>query len=353
MYEQLISIIIPIYKAEQYVSKCINSVLAQTYSRWELLLVNDGSPDRCNEICQKYAEKDERIRYFEQQNQGVSVARNLGIENAKGDILIFVDADDWINKEMCQTIVEHWDESIELLLFDYQEVHKNGKHVHRHFFQQEYINFQSDLRYDIDYLMLSVLGFYQDWDKKSVHTIAVPWSRAYSQKFICNNNIYFPVGIYMNEDRIFNLRCIDKIKNAIYINSPLYNYCTNDNSVTNTMNKKDAFQLIDNYNKVFKILKEIIKSKKDKRYREAYARYIIVTIGEIIWYKPIEKEPLKRKKCHDFYKSSIKNIYHKDVKNLVLKEKIEYFCFFLNMFWIIELYAWISQSLKRMKRNHK
>lgn len=92
-----ISVIVPVYNAEKYLSKCIDSVLAQTFSDWELLLIDDGSPDRSGEICDEYAAKDSRIRVFHKQNGGVSSARNLGLDKAKGEYVTFVDSDDFLD----------------------------------------------------------------------------------------------------------------------------------------------------------------------------------------------------------------------------------------------------------------
>lgn len=94
-----ISVIVPVYKVEEYLPQCIDSILAQTFTDFELLLVDDGSPDRCGEICEEYAGKDMRIRVFHQQNSGVSAARNIGLQHAKGTYIVFVDSDDWVSTD--------------------------------------------------------------------------------------------------------------------------------------------------------------------------------------------------------------------------------------------------------------
>lgn len=96
--KSLISIIVPIFKAEKYLNKCIDSVLEQTYTNWELILVDDGSPDGSAVICRSYVESDKRIRFFQQENKGASAARNRGIDLAKGDYLAFLDSDDYWHK---------------------------------------------------------------------------------------------------------------------------------------------------------------------------------------------------------------------------------------------------------------
>lgn len=95
----LVSIIIPVYKVEQYIRKCIESVLGQDYNNIELILVDDGTPDRSGEIADEYAQKDSRIRVIHKSNEGVAIARNVGMEAARGDFVLFVDSDDWISKD--------------------------------------------------------------------------------------------------------------------------------------------------------------------------------------------------------------------------------------------------------------
>ena len=95
----LVSIIIPVYKVEQYIRKCIESVLGQDYNNIELILVDDGTPDRSGEIADEYAQKDSRIRVIHKSNEGVAFARNVGMEAARGDFVLFVDSDDWISKD--------------------------------------------------------------------------------------------------------------------------------------------------------------------------------------------------------------------------------------------------------------
>ena len=95
-----ISIIVPVYNVEKYLSRCLDSILSQTFSDFEILLINDGSTDNSGGICDKYAKKDKRIRVFHKNNEGVNRARNTGLDNAKGDWITFVDSDDWIDKDM-------------------------------------------------------------------------------------------------------------------------------------------------------------------------------------------------------------------------------------------------------------
>lgn len=100
----LISIIVPIYKVEQYLRACLDSISSQTYQNFEAILVDDGSPDLCGAICDEYAEKDPRFRVIHQKNAGVSAARNIGIEKSHGEYIMFVDGDDYISAAMCEQL---------------------------------------------------------------------------------------------------------------------------------------------------------------------------------------------------------------------------------------------------------
>lgn len=103
--EKLLSVIVPVYKVEPYLRRCVDSIRNQTYKNLQIILVDDGSPDRCGEICDAYAEIDERIIAVHQKNRGLSGARNTGLRYAKGEYVAFVDSDDWIAPTMYETLV--------------------------------------------------------------------------------------------------------------------------------------------------------------------------------------------------------------------------------------------------------
>ncbi|KAF1680126.1 glycosyltransferase [Veillonella sp. R32] len=105
MEEKLLSVIIPIYKVEKYLRRCLNSVISQTYKNLEIILVDDGSPDNCGQICDEYAKKDKRIVVLHQSNQGLSGARNNGLAISKGEYIAFVDSDDWLDTNMYKNLI--------------------------------------------------------------------------------------------------------------------------------------------------------------------------------------------------------------------------------------------------------
>lgn len=122
------SIIVPVYKAEFYICKCLDSILYQSYGDWEALLIDDGSPDGSGRICDKYAIIDSRFKIFHKENGGVSSARNLGLDNAKGEWILYVDSDDWIAKDALMTLSEYVGKyNTDTIIFGMQNVSSSGE----------------------------------------------------------------------------------------------------------------------------------------------------------------------------------------------------------------------------------
>ena len=107
----MISVIVPVYKVEPYLPRCLDSIVSQTYGDLEIILIDDGSPDRCGEICDAYAESDPRIRVLHTENRGIAAARNLGIDNSHGERLVFIDSDDWVEENMLELLLKASEES--------------------------------------------------------------------------------------------------------------------------------------------------------------------------------------------------------------------------------------------------
>ena len=119
--KELVSIIVPVFNVEKYLREAVNSVCEQTYPNWELLLVDDGSTDQSGDICDEYGQKDSRIRVFHTVNRGVSCARNLGIDNARGHWISFMDSDDYLKKDCLETSVRY-STGMEMVVYSTQNV---------------------------------------------------------------------------------------------------------------------------------------------------------------------------------------------------------------------------------------
>ena len=126
-----ISIIVPVYKAENYIHRCIKSLLSQSFTDFEILLINDGSPDKSGEICDEYAKSDKRIRVFHKENGGVSSARQCGIDNARGEYTIHVDPDDWVEPTMLEELyLKAIEENADMVICDMIKYYSNDKQIY-------------------------------------------------------------------------------------------------------------------------------------------------------------------------------------------------------------------------------
>ena len=128
-----ISIIVPVYKVEPYIHKCIDSILNQTFKEFELILVDDGSPDNCGNICDEYAKKDNRVRVIHKENGGISSARNIGLDVSNGEYIGFVDSDDYIKLDMYERLYNSCKvNNADISIIGTIEVDENGKKLYEH-----------------------------------------------------------------------------------------------------------------------------------------------------------------------------------------------------------------------------
>ena len=133
MEKPSVSVIVPVYKAESFLSNCINSILNQTYRDLEVILVDDGSPDFSGQICEEYAEKDDRVKVIHQKNAGAAAARNCGLKAAAGKYIAFVDSDDWIDRDMYEKMVEAAEiQNCDLVVCDCLKESSAGSQVYTH-----------------------------------------------------------------------------------------------------------------------------------------------------------------------------------------------------------------------------
>lgn len=207
----MISIIIPVYNLEKYIPKCLDSLINQTYNNIEIICVNDGSSDNSLQVLNEYAQKDSRIKVINQKNQGVSVARNVGIDNATGDYIIFVDGDDWIDLDTCEYLMEYMSQSnADLLYFNNRNVYKNGRCY-------------NPCRLKLDNLVASNL-FENFENKKFILNNLSCFRFLYKSKFILDNNAKFIEDLSCGEDNIFVLSLLCTNPKIVCIPQTFYNY---------------------------------------------------------------------------------------------------------------------------------
>ena len=211
----MISVIIPVYNSEKYLRKCIDSVLAQSYTNFELILVNDGSTDGSGKICDEYAEKDERVRVFHKDNGGVSDARNRGIENARGEWIAFVDSDDWVNNNYLK---ELFDDSEEIDFVIHGDLGNSTI----------YNSFKNEIQF------IDIVNKNEVFEDLKLSRNGYPVSKLYKFDIINNAGVKFPLGINLNEDTMFVMQYASKCNKILYRNKMNYIYQNNiDGSLSN------------------------------------------------------------------------------------------------------------------------
>ena len=228
-----ISIIVPVYKVEQYLHRCLDSIVAQTFTDWECILIDDGSPDKSGAICDEYASKDNRFKVIHQENKGVSAARNAGLEAAKGEWIGFVDSDDWIEPNM----------------YDYLYTTSQKNHpdcVICGFFGQH--------KKRIKKMCGTEESIIQLFNNKGFGGFS--FLRLLSAEKI--QNIRFDITVKYMEDVKFFYEIFKNCKKIYWDNEPLYHYEQRNDSVTNEKGLTEAAKT------AIKVLEEIQKIESGK-----------------------------------------------------------------------------------------
>ena len=299
----LISIIIPVYNVEQYLHRCVDSVLNQTYKNLEIILVNDGSPDNCPFICDEYAKKDKRIIVVHKKNGGLSSARNEGIQKSQGDWLLFLDSDDLLNdSDNLQNI---------------SEIISNNK-TDTYFFSN-IIEFSSHTKHKphsgLENKMYNSSSLYKACIKKNIYFCAPMF--ICRRQFILHNKLFFYENI-VHEDMEWVPRLMASSKNIFHSNFPWYLYSVNrEGSITYTYTHK-------NFDSMSKVLDSLLlqlgltHSKIGKQIYKMWltGNYYSLVLGLLFFYKNDDKNFSNYKQATLRYSSLL--LKNKTIKNIVL-----------------------------------
>ena len=299
--DKKISVIVPIYNVEKYLSQCIDSIINQTYKNLEIILVNDGSPDKCGAICDEYSNKDERIKVIHKKNGGLSDARNAGLDIATGDFISFVDSDDWIDIDtyeiMMNNIIKYnADIAVSNINYVYDEKSKpkyNEENIHI-FNREEAMN---ELIHD---------GLVQ----------AVVWNKIYKKELLYN--MKFKVG-KLNEDEFFTYKICARAEKIVYIPNTLYQYRQRENSIMSTYSLKRLDSVEALYERLNFIKNEFPTLYNDEKY--ILCNSCIYNYQMILKNYEIDKENLGRNKLKQ-YRKSIKFTFN-DIALYSFKDKIK------------------------------
>lgn len=249
MESNKISIIVPVYKVEQYLERCVNSITNQTYKNIEIILVDDGSPDQCPQMCDNYANSDSRIKVIHKKNGGLSDARNAGLRIATGEYVMYVDSDDYVEKNSCEKLIENAIGNIDVIVGSCKEISPTGITF------QQHTNLEENKTYEAkEYVLLSI---------KKNEWYAPAWLNLYRRAFLIDNNLYYKVGYYF-EDIEMLPRLFLANPTVRYVNYPFYNYIIREDSImTSSITQEKINMTIDIYSEWF----QLISSVSDVEYR--------------------------------------------------------------------------------------
>lgn len=333
--EDLISIIVPIYNAEKYIEKCIESILSQTYKNLEIILIDDGSPDKCGDICDKYAKEDKRIKVIHKKNEGVSVARNIGIDTSNGKWIAFIDADDWIEKEyICDLINKAKEQNADIALCTYNRV--TGKNIEKINNVSKKKEFNAE-----EYLIMALnpqTGFGYSWIKLFKKSII--------------KDTRFDGSLLVAEDALFNIQISKNMNKAVALSENLYNYRNNENSVVKKFDDKYADKYLNAMKKNKKYIFENYQKDSIKQSYYNFVAFHVMLVAVNYCYHPENKCKNKRKLLkeiceQDYFCEGIKK---SNYEHLSLTRKISLFTLKHKLYILTELICEIRQKQNDMRR---
>ena len=312
-----ISVIVPIYKVEDYLHRCVDSIINQTYTNLEIILVDDGSPDNCPRICDEYAKKDSRIRVIHKKNGGLSDARNAGIDIATGEYIMFIDSDDFVDREMMKSMMRN------MIHNNVDMVVCNIKYIYE---DKEVVKYNQADR---------ILDRYEAMEEYLRDGVvqAVAWNKLYKKSLI--SDMRYKVG-KTNEDEFFTYKVVDKTDKIYYNSRPFYNYIQRDSSIMGkySINRLDGVEA--SYERL-NFIKERYPDLYEKE-KKTFINLCIYSYQMILKEPNLDKNKQGRKILNNytkkikFNKTELKNYSYKDKLKIYLsKISLDTCCKILNI----------------------
>ena len=266
MKEPLVSIIVPVYNTEAYLKECVDSIVNQTYQNLEIVLINDGSTDKCANICDTYALIDSRIKVIHKKNGGLSSAREVGISNSRGTYLMIVDSDDWIDLEAIEKCVEVAEkDNSECVFFSYVKEYGN-RSIPNYLFPDSFCYGKDEAE---ERIHRRIIGFRKEelQHPEKIDNLSTLWGKLYKKEVALKGKIVSEREVGTSEDTIFNIYALENCECLSYTNHCFYHY-RRSNLQAATMKYKP--NLYENWKNLYQIFDDYISnSKKQDVYREA------------------------------------------------------------------------------------
>lgn len=339
MEEKKISVIVPIYKVEKYLEECVESILQQTYHNLEIILVDDGSPDRSGEIADAFAQKDQRVKVIHQKNGGLSVARNTGLDNATGDYINFIDSDDFMPENALALMVQKAeDEQADYVIGNYINCQEDGTLWEKPIFNTEkFHSFQLDIK---------------DYRDSFFIMNSSACNKLFRRSFIEGIPLRFTVGLPA-EDAIFTTYCFIRSKKVFYIPDIVYIYRQRNAGTSISMNC--TVKYFEGISKAYHIIYENFKENNELGfYRFFYAKSMtymlykfidsqllteeekIEVLSNMRWFYKLSKE-LNVPACQESLELIINKIINGDYKDAIDISKV-----------IAEIRTFMPKEIKEM-----
>jgi len=301
---KLLSIVIPCYKVEEYLNKCVDSVLNALKNHedaYEIILVNDGSPDRCGEICDEYANQYEHIKVIHKENGGLSDARNFGIKESSGEYIAFIDSDDWVDKSMIELlkIIED-NNGIDLIQVGFCSVN------------------EKDEQFEISPPPnIGTFKIQEDSFHINAFCFIAAWLKIIKRSVLIDNDLYFAKGM-LHEDEDWHIRVLISIKNTINVDLTYYKYLKNrEDSITGIEKQKNIDDALTIFANNFDLIQKSDISSKSKKF---LLRYTCCSIFYVI-YARLSKISNNKTLALYFrkYKKFLKYKYTKSKKIIIVR----------------------------------
>ena len=290
MSDYKLSVIVPMFNGIKYLHSCIDSILNQTYSSFELILIDDGSTDGSYEEVVKTYESIPNVRVFTQNNSGVSAAKNLGIQNAQGEYIIFIDIDDTIDEDMFLKLVNRMENHIDLVICNYSVVNKSK-------YQYNKADSHFSGNYSIDNFTNHLFDFFDSGLTNS------NWNKLYRKDIILRNNILFKSKLKMGEDACFNFEYLLYASEIACIDEKLYYYLIHDNQTIHKTISNYFDSMIFMYQSIYNLLR---RTENFEINRTLFYKHFFVEICNSIYYVSREKISFssKVKKLHQIFSNN-------------------------------------------------
>lgn len=328
-----LSIIVPVYNCENYIERCIESIINNDLPNTEVLIINDGSTDKTLEKCKNFVELYSNIRLINQKNKGVSYSRNLGIKKSKGKYVMFVDADDYLTNDFSKIINLLNNNDCDVLKFSYNLIsYNNIKSV-------AFSSKNFDVRDENFWL-----DFLTDSQKNMV------WGQIVKKE--CFKNIKFEEKLFYCEDFLFNFELYSQCSNISYTNQIGYNYIINDSSITNNFSNSKTFDKINN---IIYVFNKLILKTKNKNIENLLEKKFFHEVIPQIMTLCFEKKTVKKQILSQYNVIFSNDIFESLNFNNVKKFKYNYAikCIKKNKFNQLYIYSKIYQFLKEIQKNFK